>query len=104
MYKAQRRSGRGNFPAGISHVDFYKVFGPAASPQVCDGSVSWQTLALSGGWGVTAQRRGLDCKFVSCVVAVLPGQPLPQGSGRKRDKMLVNSNIKGGCNELNTLN
>lgn len=26
VHKAQRRSRRSNFPAGISHVDFYKVF------------------------------------------------------------------------------
>lgn len=52
--------------------------------------------------GIPARRGGPDCEFVGWVEAV-PSQPLPRGSGSMREKMLVKSNIKGGCNELNTL-
>lgn len=72
MYKAQRKSGRGSFSAGSSHVDFYKLLSPAASPPVCDGSnrSSWWegspprdlalTANLSAVWLSAQQERDLE--------------------------------------------
>lgn len=92
---------RGNSPEGSSHVDLYKVFGPSVSPSVCDGPASWQTLAfIVCVWG-----RDLDVT-VNFSAALWLAQPATARQEEKegRDKMVVNSNIKGFCNELNTLN
>lgn len=61
-------------------------------------SVMGQPQLLVGG--IAAQRCGSDCEFIGYVVTVLPREA---SSRRKKGEDSVKTDIKGGCNELNTL-